>query len=1087
MDCSRYVTTRCLDVAEALNLFKTKLQMTESASNLEVGLRNWLVLVQLIIAHVRRGLMGTGLTYYAGPTNMVMTDVVSGLSTSQAIVRQIQVDIGAAVAINTIAFRQGREVLQHWNTRVEAAARSRENSAKDIADEAAVKAALILSSLGGVRGEVWNRMYASVLVEAKEAHKAGWALNTTSAIANLRRNDLWTAAFSLGIEVVANDAADLGELMSKELGDVQSATQQLQQVVSKVSNLYTQIMQVLEQSVTIVTAALDAAQAFNSKAAAEDMLSIVGKFLSKSVGFSSSLTRISYARQRMGVQQLAFEGMTANISAYLSPSNRLATGNFNAYLEATEEGGLIAELNTFALSPTEESLHTVSAAVQIAGSLLDQAETVSAAARRRAESAYTAAGKLEKTFAQAMETVFQRPNVMMRLGLVTRSAYAADLDGLRRKWMANANKTRTRAADTLMFMDVLEVLGISFEADEREIERAKRAKRAAPGVREGVEGIVLPQLVVDMSGIQPKDAEKAIQTAYDAAEKYRADAEEQLARAKTLVGDQREFAEAAAQHSLDLAQQYENDAKTAAMGAYHVAKEYCCTNSSATVAKLQRVGPSLKSAVKALTSADDALGDLRELMQHLEGGIANYRSKHGDMELRELVTRLKVDTTVLRLGRVASTLEHTASRAKERYHECRVVLEVMQQVWSSAFTKLDHLVDKGKGTAGDAVADVENSIIGTVAAALGKAQEVIEWSKELGTNVLSAMDMPSKLIQTFAARFGLEGSAGVTATVTKGDSRGASSGTSTDASVGADSGASAATTESVLGTLVKQLARVGDLTRRTALQEALQEGTATATATTSSGGSFGPPAPAAGSPAKEITKMLSEVNEELIELDTQLDVTIKDLNLIQEISRDSINDVDDFLDDCAVWLVELLGHGMPFLLSIVPLAANNLVLLRAFLVCASLCVLTIALYESQWCSCLRVKPPFMRSNHFYAVVFIWLIIQSFLAVALCFAVILASGLLVGIAKGCDSVPLPHDEALLTTFCDTLAASAERRYKQDQAMYGAGVADDHHTTHLRVLPECRRRELVLSEPRVCSCFCIQALLEKKHVQGQAYKR
>jgi hypothetical protein len=65
----------------------------------------------------------------------------------------------------------------------------------------------------------------------------------------------------------------------------------------------------------------------------------------------------------------------------------------------------------------------------------------------------------------------------------------------------------------------------------------------------------------------------------------------------------------------------------------------------------------------------------------------------------------------------------------------------------------------------------------------------------------------------------------------------------------------------------------------------------------------------------------------------------------------TINQVDDFLDDCAVFLVEVLGHDLPFLLSIVPLAANNLVLLRAFLVCASLSVLMIALYESQVRNC----------------------------------------------------------------------------------------------------------------------------------------
>jgi hypothetical protein len=76
------------------------------------------------------------------------------------------------------------------------------------------------------------------------------------------------------------------------------------------------------------------------------------------------------------------------------------------------------------------------------------------------------------------------------------------------------------------------------------------------------------------------------------------------------------------------------------------------------------------------------------------------------------------------------------------------------------------------------------------------------------------------------------------------------------------------------------------------------------------------------------------------------------------------------------------------------------------------------------------------------------------------AVILTSGLLFGIAKGCDgkpwdhslcilrlqlmsaslcvAVPIPRDEALLSNFCDTLAASAERRYALRYAIYTYGI-------------------------------------------------
>jgi hypothetical protein len=436
--------------------------MVSATSGFEFALRNWLVLINMLIKHVRVGFLGTGLA--DSGTSTLLTEMSAGIKASHIAVAHLRSNVAYVALLGVQDYEFGLEAYQSLRA--------------NLTDPTALESA-VLGKDDGHRLEVWHRAWRTVeqqLSTATTVSSSKVYINQT--VEALSRSALLRASFSLALHQLAVESRTMKSLLDTASNQALGAVFSMHDMVGNIVNLYAQVVRVIERGVHVIGAAVAAVVAMLVAETAESQwYTLVKQMLMQNQDFAVLLTRFNYSIDRLDSQYSSFEGLIANATSLLAATEVAATD-------------LSTDLSAAASEAKEALAAVLIQKVQTTVRALEEVVEMVDSKRTTYTDMYAEATALEKVYVHVIDTVYQHNN-FLKFGIsFSPSSLLPELCPESPPSGTSAPTSSNSAwlePEKVHLVEALDSLGVTFgQAQQRVLVKA--------------EGLVLPSLQIDVDG-----------------------------------------------------------------------------------------------------------------------------------------------------------------------------------------------------------------------------------------------------------------------------------------------------------------------------------------------------------------------------------------------------------------------------------------------------------------------------------------------------------------------------------------------------------------------------------------------------------
>jgi hypothetical protein len=236
--------TACIIVGITLMLIGIE-EMLEATSRFEFALRNWLVLINMLVKHLRVGFLGTGLADSA--TRDLLSEMSSGIQASHVSLEQLRLNMGYVAALGAHDYGLGLEAYQSLRRTI------------NVTDPRTLRWLGHTSSSTHVAAhhlEVWHRAWLTVDETRKEGHGATTTTFDTvmrnQTVQALSRSVLLRASFSIALHELKMESIAMKSLLGEAADGMKGEAQAMQELGGTLMNIYMQVVRALDQGVQII-------------------------------------------------------------------------------------------------------------------------------------------------------------------------------------------------------------------------------------------------------------------------------------------------------------------------------------------------------------------------------------------------------------------------------------------------------------------------------------------------------------------------------------------------------------------------------------------------------------------------------------------------------------------------------------------------------------------------------------------------------------------------------------------------------------------------------------------------------------------